>query len=116
MESRSELSASVDDGIHGRQDAAAEANVLYCVAVIGFTVAAWAVFKEYSWWETPALLFGVVGLMRWSRSTSGSVSSMPFGHLAVQINLWMHILGSGAVIAIVLLPAGHDWVTALRRR
>lgn len=39
-----------------------------------------------------------------------------FGDLAVQINLWMHILGSGAVIAIVLLPAGHDWVTALRRR
>jgi hypothetical protein len=29
----------------------------------------------------------------------------------VQINLWMHILGSMAVIAIVLLPFAHDWVT-----
>jgi hypothetical protein len=29
----------------------------------------------------------------------------------VQINLWMHILGSAAVVAIVVLPVAHDWVT-----
>ena len=29
----------------------------------------------------------------------------------MQINLWMHILGSAAVIANVLVPVTHDWVT-----
>jgi hypothetical protein len=29
----------------------------------------------------------------------------------VQVNLWMHVLGSAAVIAIVLLPAAHVWIT-----
>jgi hypothetical protein len=29
----------------------------------------------------------------------------------VQINLWMHLLGSAAVVAIVLLPVAHDGVT-----
>jgi hypothetical protein len=33
-----------------------------------------------------------------------------FADLGVQINLWLHILGSAAVIAIVLLPVAHDWV------
>jgi hypothetical protein len=33
-----------------------------------------------------------------------------FGDLGVQINLWLPILGSAAVIAIAVLPAAHDWV------
>jgi hypothetical protein len=88
------------------------ANVLCYVAVIGFTIAAWAVFKQYSWWETPALLSGIVGLIAVVPFIVGqSQLDIGFGDLGVQINLWMHILGSMAVIAIVLLPFAHDWVT-----
>jgi hypothetical protein len=32
-----------------------------------------------------------------------------FGDSGVQINLWIHILGSAGAIA-VLLPVAHDWV------
>jgi hypothetical protein len=87
------------------------ANVLCYVAVIGFAVAAWAVFKEYSWWETLAVLSGIVGLIAVVPFVVGqSQLDVGFGDLGVQINLWMHIGGSAAVIAIVLVPAAHDWI------
>jgi hypothetical protein len=69
------------------------------------------VFKQYSWWETAALVSGIVGLVAVVPFIVGqSQLEVGFGDLGVQINLWMHILGSAAVIAIVLLPAAH-WVT-----
>ena len=38
-------------------------NLLSFAAVIGFTVAAWAVYKQYAWWDTAALVSGIVGLV-----------------------------------------------------
>jgi sugar phosphate permease len=38
-------------------------GVLSYVAVIGFAVAAWAVFKQYPWWDLAALVSGIVGLV-----------------------------------------------------
>lgn len=81
------------------------------ISVIGFAIAAWGAFKEYSWWETPALLSGIVGLIAVVPFVVGqSQLDIGFGDLGVQINLWIHILGSAAVIAIVLVPAAHDWI------
>jgi hypothetical protein len=82
------------------------------VAVIGFAIAAWGVFKQYSWWETAAVGSAVVGLVAVVPFIVGqSHLDVGFADLGVHINLWMHILGSAAVIAIVLLPAAHDCVT-----
>jgi hypothetical protein len=87
------------------------ANVLAYVTVIGFTIAAWAVFKQYPWWETATLLSGIVGLIAVIPFIVGQRQlDVGFADLGVQINLWLHILGSAAVIAIVLLPVAHDWV------
>jgi hypothetical protein len=58
-------------------------NILALVAVIGFAAAGWGVFKELSWWEP-----------------------------GVQINLAMHVVGSAVVLALVLVPAVHEWFTA----
>ena len=107
----------VDDRSHGRQTppprgtAWTLANVLAYVTVVGFTIAAWAVFKQYPWWETAALLSGIVGLIAVIPFIVGqSQLDIGFADLGVQINLWLHILGSAALIAIVLLPVAHDWV------
>src|SRR5918996_4978776 len=81
------------------------ANVLAYVAVVGFTIAAWAVFKQYSWWETVAVLSGIVGLVAVVPFIAGQRQlDVGFGDLGVQINLWTHILGSATVLAVVLLP------------
>jgi hypothetical protein len=87
-------------------------NVLAYVAVIGFAVAARGVFKQYSWWETAAVVSGIAGLVAVVPFVAGqSQLDVGFADFGVQINLWMHILGSAAVIAIVLVPVTHDWVT-----
>ena len=87
-------------------------NVLSFAAVIGFTIAAWAVYKQYAWWDTAALVSGVVGLVAVVPFVVGQGQlDVGSGDLGVQINVWMHILGSAAVIALVLIPAADDWVT-----
>jgi hypothetical protein len=69
------------------------------------------VFKQYSWWEAAAVISGIVGLVAVvAFIVAQSQLDVGFGDLGVQINLWMHILGSAAVIAIVLVPAAHDWL------
>lgn len=86
-------------------------NILCYVAIIGYAIAAWAVFKQYSWWETAALLSGIVGVIAVVPFiVAQSQLDVGFGDLGVQINLWMHILGSAAVIAIAIVPGAHDWV------
>ena len=86
-------------------------TILCYVAIIGYAIAAWAVFKQYSWWETVALLSGIVGLIAVVPFiVAQSQLDVGFGDLGVQINLWIHILGSAAVIAIAVVPGAHDWV------
>ena len=86
-------------------------NVLSFAAVIGFTIAAWALFKQYAWWDTAALVSSIVGLVAVVPFVVGqSQLAVGFGDPGVQIHLWTHVLGRAAVTAIVLLPAAHDWV------
>jgi hypothetical protein len=87
-------------------------NVLAYVAVIGSAVAACGVFKQYSWWERAAVVSGVAGLVAVVSFVAGqSQLDGGFADFGGQINLWMHILGSAAVIGIVLVPIAHDGVT-----
>jgi hypothetical protein len=81
-------------------------NILALVAVIGFAAAGWGVFKELSWWEPVGLIAVVpyvVGLIQ---------IDVDFADPGVQINLAMHVVGSAVVLALVLVPAVHEWFTA----
>lgn len=86
-------------------------NVLAYLAIAGFSVTAWAVYKQHAWWDTAAVVSGVVGIL----------AVVPFvlaqrrlevglGDMGVQINLWLHLLGSAAVLAAEFVPAVHAWV------
>ena len=70
-----------------------------------------AVYRQYAWWDTAALVSGVVGLVAVVPfAVAQSQLDVGLGDLGVQINLWTHIVGSAAVTATVVLPAAHDWV------
>jgi hypothetical protein len=87
-------------------------NGLALAAVAGFTIAGWAVFKEYSWWNTAALLSAAVGLIAVVPFVMGLVQiRAAFSDLGIQINLWMHAIGSLVIIGVVLSPAARDWIT-----
>jgi hypothetical protein len=64
--------------------------------------------QEYSWRETATLVSAIVGLVAVVPFiVAQSQLDVGLGDLGVQINLWLHILGSAAVIAIAVPPAAH---------
>ncbi len=86
-------------------------NVLALVAVIGFSVAAWGVYKGLDWWQAWAAVSAVVGLaavVPYVVALHGSGIAM--ADPGIEINLLLHTLGSAIVLSIVWLPAAHDWV------
>ena len=86
-------------------------NLLALIALLGFTVAAWGVFKGYSWWPTIAVVSSIVGLVAVVPFVVGIRQiNAAFADLGLQINLWLHVLGSAVVILVVRLPAVRDWV------
>ena len=86
-------------------------NVLALAAVAGYTVAAWAVFKQYTWWGPVTLVSAIVGLVTVIPFVVGLLQiGARWVDLGVQINLWMHLLGSAAAVAVTRLPDLHTWV------
>lgn len=87
-------------------------NVLVLAAVAGFSVAAWGVLRETSWWEAVAMASAVVGLLA---VVPYAVAIGRIGQLTdggVQMNLAIHVGGSVATLAVVLLPALHQWFSS----
>jgi len=86
-------------------------NVLALIAVTGFTIAAWRVFQQYSWWGTVTLVSAVVGLMAAIPFVIGlGQIGVGFADLGVQINLWLRLGDSAMAMAAVLLPVFRTWV------
>jgi hypothetical protein len=85
-------------------------NVTALLATAGFTVAAWGLYRGHGWWEAVAAVSAVIGLLAVAaflvgmRQIGGS-----FADLGVQINVWMHIAGTVAVLAITRVPAVSEW-------
>jgi hypothetical protein len=91
-------------------------NVLALVALVGFTAAAWGVFKDQSWWEPVAVASAIVGLVAVVPYLVGLTQIE--GDLAdpgVEINLAMHVVGSAAVLLLVLVPGIYRWLTVRLR-
>lgn len=88
------------------------ANVLAFLAVIAYLVTARAVSKQYSWWGPAVLVSGVIGLVAVVPFVVGQRRlEVGLDDLGVQINLWMHLVGSAVVLAVRLVPAAREWVT-----
>ena len=88
-------------------------NVLALVAVAAFTVTAWATFKEFSWWWAAAIVSASVGLLAVIPFLVALRQiDMPLADMGVQINLWMHVLGSALVLGALTVPSIHDSVVS----
>jgi hypothetical protein len=85
-------------------------QVLVLVAIVGFTVAAWVVFKEASWWEPVALASAIVGLAAVVPYVIGIRQIGDAGDAGVQMNIAIHAIGVAAVFLVVLVPLVHDWI------
>lgn len=85
-------------------------QVLTLVAIVGFAVASWSVFKGASWWEPVAITSAVVGLAALVPYVIGVRQVGDAGDAGVQMNIVIHAVGIAAVFVLVLVPVVHDWV------
>jgi hypothetical protein len=83
-------------------------NVLVVATILGFTVAAWGVYKVTSWWERLAIgsaVFGFTPLIPYwiaAHAVSGS------GTAAYVIGI--HVVGNATVLVLLLVPSLELWV------
>ncbi|HZD69729.1 MAG TPA: hypothetical protein VFA45_12750 [Actinomycetes bacterium] len=83
-------------------------NVLAIATILGFSVAAWGVYKVTSWWDRLAIgsaVFGFAPLIPYwvaAHTVSGS------GNAAFVIAI--HVIGNAAVLLLLLVPALEHWV------
>jgi len=88
----------------------AVAQALAMAAILGFTVAAWGIFKAAGWWELVLVVSALVGMASiipyWIgiQSVSGAVDS------AAIENVVGHVTGAAVVIAVLLIHPAEHWV------
>jgi hypothetical protein len=87
------------------------AQVLGFVAIGGFTVAAWGIFKATGWWETAALASAVVGVAATIPYAIAAPTTAGTGDpLSIVINIVLHGLGSAVIITALLMPPAEHWI------
>ena len=85
-------------------------QIIVLVAIAGFTVAAWVLFKEATWWEPVAIASAIVGLAALVPYVIGVRQVGDAGDAGVQMNIAIHAMGIAAVFVVVLVPVVHDWL------
>ena len=85
-------------------------QVFVLVAIIGFSIAAWVLFKEATWWEPVALTSAIVGLAALVPYVIGVRQVGDAGDAGVQMNIAIHAMGIAAVLVVVLVPVVHNWL------
>jgi hypothetical protein len=91
-------------------------TVLALIAVVGFTIAAWGVYKDLSWWEQVAIASSIVGLAAVvPYAVALGSSDIGYADPGVQINLALHAIGSLVVLLLIWLPAVHEGLTTRLR-
>jgi peptidoglycan/LPS O-acetylase OafA/YrhL len=82
-------------------------GVLATVALIGFTVAAWGLFRRTGWWELVASVSAIAGLATlvpyWFAADSSGVTNPAF-------DVVIHALGSIGVLILLRVPKLEHWV------
>jgi hypothetical protein len=85
-------------------------QVLVLIAIAGFAVAAWVVFKEATWWEPVAIASAIVGLAALVPYVMGVRQVGEAGDAGVQMNIAIHTVGIAVVFVVALVPVVHDWI------
>ena len=77
------------------------ANVYALVSLALFTLAAWGVFRSKWWWERAASVGAIVGL---AALVPYWIAASSTGGPEPALNKPIHIVGSAAVLLVLLVP------------
>jgi hypothetical protein len=84
-------------------------NVLAFAAMAAFTVTAWGVYKQTSWWETTAIASALVGLVAVVPYAAAINGVGQLSDPGVVLNIIIHVACSLIVLAVAVVPVIHDW-------
>ena len=83
-------------------------NGLALLAMIGFSIATFGLFRHASWWEPVAIASAVVGVLvlgpYW-------MAARHAGEPAPGFNVLIHALGDAGVFVLLLVPSLERWVS-----
>jgi hypothetical protein len=85
------------------------ASIGALASLVLFTLAAWGVFKSSSWWERAASAGAIVGL---AALVPYGLAASTTGVPGPGLNSTIHIIGSAAVLLVLLVPALERRMTA----
>ena len=85
------------------------ANVGALASLALFTLAAWGVFRSKSWWERAASAGAIVGL---AALVPYGLAASTTGVSGPGLNSAIHIIGSAAVLLVLLVPVLERRMTA----
>ena len=85
------------------------ANVGALASLALFALAAWGVFKSRPWWERAASAGAIVGL---AALVPYGIAASSTGVSGPGLNSTIHIIGSAAVLLVLLVPALERRMTA----
>ena len=89
-------------------------NVLVVLSILGYTTTAWTVLRNHSWWTSIAVVSGVLGLLAVGAFLlSQRTLEIGFQDFGVQINVWLHLVGTIVVIVVASLPTLRSKVSEL---
>lgn len=87
------------------------AQVLGFLAIIGFTVVAWGIFRAAAWWEMATVIAGVVGIAAVIPFAIAAPSTPAAGDTSsLLINIVFHLVGSAAVIVALRVRQTEQWI------
>jgi hypothetical protein len=86
-------------------------QILVLAAIAGFTVAAFGVYRGATWWEPVAMVSAVIGLVSVVPYVIGVRAVGQFADAGVGMNIAIHVVGSVVVIALVMVPVIHTWLS-----
>ncbi len=85
------------------------ANIGALASLALFTLAAWGLFKSRPWWERAASAGAIVGL---AALVPYGLAASSTGVSGPGLNSTIHIIGSAAVLLVLLVPALEHRMTA----
>lgn len=86
-------------------------NIFALAAVAAFTVTAWGVYKQTSWWEVTAVVSAIVGLIALVPYVAAINGEGQLSDGGVAMNIVFHLMCSLIVLAVAIVPVVHDWFT-----
>jgi hypothetical protein len=82
-------------------------QVLALAAIIGFTIAAWGIFKDKGWLEPAAIGSAIVGIVA---VIAYWIGANDLGAADSWSNIALHFLGSTVIIAALLVSPFEHWI------